>query len=141
MQCKKRWHNLYTEFKKIKQHELLAGVESYWVMSVEKRRECKLARMFEKEVYDAMCEFLAQASKGAPGSTFENGRPSTAPDPAPVARDPVPEVGENENNSSHQGSLMEMGGFGSTAFGAGESITIKIVTLYNLHPSLLIGAI
>ncbi|CAM6111994.1 unnamed protein product [Calypogeia fissa] len=120
MQCKKRWHNLYTEFKKIKQHEQLTGVESYWVMSVEKRREFKLARMFEKEVYDSMNEFLAQASKAVPGSTFENGRPSTVHDPVTPVRDPVPEVGENENDSSQQGSLMEMGGLGSAAFGAGH---------------------
>ncbi|KAG6548919.1 hypothetical protein Mapa_009682 [Marchantia paleacea] len=118
MQCKKRWHNLYTEYKKIRDHERVSGVESYWVMSVEKRRKSKLARMFEREVYDYMDDFLSRTPKVMPGSTFENGRPSSVRDPVPP-REPLPEVGEN--NSAQQGSLMEMGGLGSTAFGTGHA--------------------
>lgn len=63
-QCRKRWHSLYKDYKKIKDYEKLHG-GSYWSMSAEQRREKKLASSFEQEVFevlDSYCKKLPAAS-------------------------------------------------------------------------------
>lgn len=52
-QCRKRWHSLYKEYRKIKDHENTYGTGSYWSMSAELRRENKLAASFEHDVFEA----------------------------------------------------------------------------------------
>lgn len=55
-QCRKRWHSLYKDYKKIKDYEKLRG-GSYWRMSAEQRREQKLASSFEHEVFDVLEDY------------------------------------------------------------------------------------
>lgn len=52
-QCRKRWHSLYKDYKKIKDYEKLHG-GSYWAMTAEQRREQKLASSFEHEVFEVL---------------------------------------------------------------------------------------
>ncbi|XP_073143584.1 trihelix transcription factor ASR3-like [Henckelia pumila] len=56
VQCRKRWSNLASDFKKIKTWE--ARVQnvgkSYWTMPSDLRREGKLPGFFDQEVYDVL---------------------------------------------------------------------------------------
>ncbi|XP_073022997.1 trihelix transcription factor ASR3-like [Primulina eburnea] len=53
VQCRKRWSNLASDFKKIKTWEsrVRNGGESYWIMQSDLRRERKLPGFFDQEVY------------------------------------------------------------------------------------------
>lgn len=52
--CRKRWFNLLTEFKKIRDWCKTNRVEDFWNMSGDERREKKLPTGFDQEVYQAM---------------------------------------------------------------------------------------
>lgn len=52
--CRKRWFNLLTEFKKIRDWCKTNRVEEFWTMSGDERREKKLPTGFDQEVYQAM---------------------------------------------------------------------------------------
>lgn len=58
VQCRKRWSNLASDYKKIKEWEVRrrseSGGESFWVMRNDLRRERKLPGFFDKEVYDIL---------------------------------------------------------------------------------------
>lgn len=56
IQCRKRWGNLLTDFKKIKRWEsqIKEEAESFWMMRNDIRREKKLASFFDKEIYNAL---------------------------------------------------------------------------------------
>lgn len=55
--CRKRWFNLLTEFKKIRDWCKTNRVEDFWNMSGDERREKKLPTGFDQEVYQAMETF------------------------------------------------------------------------------------
>ncbi|KAL3617627.1 hypothetical protein CASFOL_037948 [Castilleja foliolosa] len=54
VQCRKRWSNLLSDFKKIKAWDgkVKGGDECFWTMRSDLRRENKLPGFFDKEVYD-----------------------------------------------------------------------------------------
>ncbi|KAL8497387.1 hypothetical protein ACS0TY_020905 [Phlomoides rotata] len=54
VQCRKRWSNLVSDFKKIKKWESWRENESYWMMRSDLRREQKLPGFFDREVYDVL---------------------------------------------------------------------------------------
>ncbi|KAK4350124.1 hypothetical protein RND71_029437 [Anisodus tanguticus] len=56
VQCRKRWSNMISDFKKIKAWESQANgsSESYWMMSNDLRREKRLPGSFDREVYDVL---------------------------------------------------------------------------------------
>lgn len=54
VQCRKRWSNLVSDFKKIKKWESWGENESYWMMRSDLRREQKLPGFFDREVYDVL---------------------------------------------------------------------------------------
>ncbi|XP_060203054.1 trihelix transcription factor ASR3-like [Lycium barbarum] len=56
VQCRKRWSNMISDFKKIKAWESQANgsSESYWNMSNDLRREKRLPGSFDREVYDVL---------------------------------------------------------------------------------------
>lgn len=55
--CRKRWFNLLTEFKKIRDWCKTNRVEEFWTMSGDERREKKLPTGFDQEVFQAMEAF------------------------------------------------------------------------------------
>jgi hypothetical protein len=55
--CRKRWFNLLTEFKKIRDWCKTNRVEEFWTMSGDERREKKLPTGFDQEVFQAMETF------------------------------------------------------------------------------------
>lgn len=75
--CRKRWFNLLTEFKKIRDWCKTNRVEDFWTMSGDERREKKLPTGFDQEVYQAMETFDNPA--GLPDA-FESGTPRGAAD-------------------------------------------------------------
>lgn len=56
IQCRKRWSNLLSDFKKIKTWDSRVGREgeSFWTMRSDFRRERKLPGFFDQEVYDVL---------------------------------------------------------------------------------------
>ncbi|XP_051119638.1 trihelix transcription factor ASR3-like [Andrographis paniculata] len=56
VQCRKRWSNLVSDFKKIKTWDSQVGGEGegFWMMRSESRRERKLPGFFDKEVFDVL---------------------------------------------------------------------------------------
>ncbi|KAL3835408.1 hypothetical protein ACJIZ3_010144 [Penstemon smallii] len=56
VQCRKRWSNLVSDFKKIKTWESQkeGEGESFWVMRSDLRRERKLPGFFDNEVFDVL---------------------------------------------------------------------------------------
>ncbi|MQM11104.1 hypothetical protein Taro_044012 [Colocasia esculenta] len=55
VQCRKRWSNLASDYKKIKEWERRkGGEESFWVMRNDLRRERRLPGFFDREVYDIL---------------------------------------------------------------------------------------
>ncbi|XP_009773262.1 trihelix transcription factor ASR3-like [Nicotiana sylvestris] len=65
VQCRKRWSNMISDFRKIKawESQTNGSSESYWIMSNDLRRERKLPGFFDREVYDVLDgkEFTAEA--------------------------------------------------------------------------------
>lgn len=55
-QCRKRWGNLLTDFKKIKTWDsrIKEESESFWMMRNDGRRDKKLPGFFDREVYDVL---------------------------------------------------------------------------------------
>ncbi|CAL0330066.1 unnamed protein product [Lupinus luteus] len=53
IQCRKRWGNLLTDFRKVKKYEsdMKDDGESYWMMRSDKRKENKLPGFFDEVVY------------------------------------------------------------------------------------------
>lgn len=75
-QCRKRWHSLYKDYKKIMDYEKLHGV-SYWTMTAEQRREQKLASSFEQEVFEVLdnyCKKLPPTSAKVTAETPRAGK-------------------------------------------------------------------
>lgn len=56
VQCRKRWSNLVSDFKKIKAWESQVGREgeSFWMVRSDLRRERRLPGFFDREVYDVL---------------------------------------------------------------------------------------
>ncbi|KAM3268859.1 hypothetical protein P3S67_030823 [Capsicum chacoense] len=56
VQCRKRWSNMISDFKKIKTWESQANgsSESYWIISNDLRREKRLPGSFDREVYNVL---------------------------------------------------------------------------------------
>lgn len=56
IQCRKRWSNLLSDFKKIRTWDscLERGGESFWNMRSDFRRKRKLPGFFDREVYDVL---------------------------------------------------------------------------------------
>ncbi|CAN4088678.1 unnamed protein product [Withania somnifera] len=56
VQCRKRWSNMISDFKKIKTWETQANgsSESYWIISNDLRREKRLPGSFDREVYNVL---------------------------------------------------------------------------------------
>lgn len=56
VQCRKRWSNLLSDFKKIKKWEssVKEEAESFWMMRNDERREKKLPGFFDGEVYNVL---------------------------------------------------------------------------------------
>lgn len=56
VQCRKRWSNLVSDFKKIKtwESQVKREGESFWMMRSDLRREIKLPGFFDREVYDVL---------------------------------------------------------------------------------------
>ncbi|KAK4256904.1 hypothetical protein QN277_006566 [Acacia crassicarpa] len=56
VQCRKRWSNLLSDFKKIKKWEtsIKHESESFWLMRNDERREKKLPGFFDGEVYNVL---------------------------------------------------------------------------------------
>ncbi|KAK4414073.1 Trihelix transcription factor A [Sesamum alatum] len=56
VQCRKRWSNLLSDFKKIKAWEVQVGNEdeSFWMMRSDLRRERRLPGFFDCDVYDVL---------------------------------------------------------------------------------------
>ncbi|KAM7471575.1 hypothetical protein LguiA_009758 [Lonicera macranthoides] len=56
VQCRKRWSNLVSDFRKIKTWEssLKQEGESFWMLRNDLRRERKLPGFFDKEVFDVL---------------------------------------------------------------------------------------
>ena len=66
--CRKRWFNLLTEFKKIRDWRKSSNrVDNFWDLSGDERREKKLPTVFDHEVYVAM-------------ESFTTGKPGLLPD-------------------------------------------------------------
>ncbi|KAK4735798.1 hypothetical protein R3W88_010059 [Solanum pinnatisectum] len=65
VQCRKRWSNMISDFKKIKTWETQTNgsSESYWIISNDLRREKRLPGSFDREVYNVLDgkEFTAEA--------------------------------------------------------------------------------
>ena len=82
VQCRKRWSNLASDYKKIKDWETRRvaekSEESFWAMRNDRRRERKLPGFFDREVYDIL------DSSAAPEEEEEEDTAVTAPAPAPV---------------------------------------------------------
>lgn len=66
--CRKRWFNLFTEFKKIRDWRR-SKAENFWDMSSDERRERKLPTLFDHEVYVA----VEALTNGKPDVVFESG--------------------------------------------------------------------
>ncbi|KZV21771.1 trihelix transcription factor GT-2-like [Dorcoceras hygrometricum] len=56
VQCRKRWSNLASDYKKIKtwESQVQNGGESYWIMPSDLRRERKLPGYFDQEIYHVL---------------------------------------------------------------------------------------
>lgn len=73
-QCRKRWHSLYKEYRKVKEYETMRGnSKSYWMLNSEQRREKKLASFFEQEIFDALENYsrILPAAAAAPRVTVD----------------------------------------------------------------------
>jgi hypothetical protein len=75
--CRKRWFNLLTEFKKILEWCKINGVDEFWSMSGDERREKRLPTGFDQEVYLAMETSTKSPSEMLPD---ESGARGTADD-------------------------------------------------------------
>lgn len=73
-QCRKRWHSLYKDYKKIMDYEKLHG-GSYWTMTAEQRREQKLASSFEQEVFEVLDNYCKKLPATSAKVTPETARP------------------------------------------------------------------
>lgn len=89
-QCRKRWHSLFKEYKKIKDLEKVKGTGFYWNMTAENRREMKIAASFDVEVYDA----LEKYSKQVPVVIPKDGPPKDSPGDIEDSDDMQPEAEE-----------------------------------------------
>ena len=81
VQCRKRWGNLLTDFRKIKKWEtnIKDEAESFWMMRNDKRKEKKLPGFFDAVVYNVLDGGVCTAAaypltliKGAPKPTEKN---------------------------------------------------------------------
>lgn len=85
-QCRKRWHSLYKDYKKIMDHEKLHG-GSYWTMTAEQRREQKLASSFEQEVFEVLDNYCKKLPATSAKVTPETSRPGKDEVDLPVDED------------------------------------------------------
>ncbi|KAJ7527637.1 hypothetical protein O6H91_16G064500 [Diphasiastrum complanatum] len=92
-QCRKRWGNLFGDYKRIKDWQMEAstnsGAESFWLMRNDERKENKLPGSFDPEVFEALETFLGRKAGAAPAlapapaaaveaeAVFESGRPAS----------------------------------------------------------------
>ncbi|KAI4343549.1 hypothetical protein L6164_010884 [Bauhinia variegata] len=64
VQCRKRWSNLLSDFKKIQKWEsgIKVEAESFWVMRNDERRERKLPGFFDREAFNVLDGKLSTAT-------------------------------------------------------------------------------
>ncbi|KAJ7522647.1 hypothetical protein O6H91_18G020900 [Diphasiastrum complanatum] len=76
-QCRKRWGNLFGDYKRIKDWQRLSEVESFWVMRNDARKENKLPSSFDPEVFDAMEKLMGRKPGALPETISESARPAS----------------------------------------------------------------
>lgn len=102
-QCRKRWHSLYKDYKKIMDFQHLHG-GSYWTMTAEQRREQKLASSFEQEVFEVLDNYC----KKLPASSAK-----VAPETSRPGKDEV-DLPVDEDDDRGNGASSEDGGLGGS---------------------------
>lgn len=68
-QCRKRWSNLYGEYRKIKDWCMQNQAENYWALRRDRRKDAKLPGTFEFEIFAVMDSFISKRTGGTPGGT------------------------------------------------------------------------
>ncbi|KAJ7534589.1 hypothetical protein O6H91_13G101300 [Diphasiastrum complanatum] len=76
-QCRKRWGNLFGDYKRIKEWQRVSGAESFWEMRNDVKKENKLPNSFDSEVFDAMEKLMGRKPGSLPETVSENGRPTS----------------------------------------------------------------
>ncbi|KAJ7518768.1 hypothetical protein O6H91_20G007400 [Diphasiastrum complanatum] len=71
--CKKRWFNLVAEYKKIRDWQTMRGVESFWVMAAERRREKRLPSAFDRDVFEELDSWLGCRPAISPVTILDSG--------------------------------------------------------------------
>ena len=99
-QCRKRWHSLYKEYRKIKEYEAMQGLKSYWMLNPEQRRENKLASGFEHDVFEALDNYSRILPAAAPRVTIDAIGPINEELESPHEDEEAP---ENANSSDGGG--------------------------------------
>ncbi|KAG6541852.1 hypothetical protein Mapa_016870 [Marchantia paleacea] len=74
-QCRKRWSNLYQDYRRIRDWLRKSGVEPYWTMRHDKRRDNKLPGSFDPEVYADMDAFLSKKRGITPRAASDSAQP------------------------------------------------------------------
>ncbi|CAA7396364.1 unnamed protein product [Spirodela intermedia] len=123
VQCRKRWSNLASDYKKIKEWEARrrseSGGESFWVMRNDLRRERKLPGFFDKEVYDILdgtteggepVEEQEEEEEEEPGDSLRREVPEAAVAPAAAAEpDPGAVAGDAEEPATGVAAVFDSG--------------------------------
>eukprot|EP01018_Ginkgo_biloba_P024369 Gb_35051 [translate_table: standard] len=71
-QCRKKWELLISDYKKIKDWERHCGIDSYWSLNHNSKREHKLPFYLERELFDAMDAHLGKTPSTCPEATFDS---------------------------------------------------------------------
>ncbi|XP_024519950.1 uncharacterized protein LOC112342410 [Selaginella moellendorffii] len=74
-QCRKRWQNIVRDYKRVKDWQNRNSRQSYWLMSVEEKRENKLIvpPVFDKDIFEELDHFLANRP-GVPPTVYDSER-------------------------------------------------------------------
>eukprot|EP00249_Psilotum_nudum_P016059 c25639_g1_i2 orf=373-1293(+) len=73
-QCRKRWSNLYGEYKKVKDWQMQHRSENYWTLRRDERREAKLPGTFEFDIYAVLDSLISTRSGSTPELTCDTWR-------------------------------------------------------------------
>ncbi|KAL3680881.1 hypothetical protein R1sor_023837 [Riccia sorocarpa] len=111
-QCRKRWSNLYQDYRRIRDWMRKTGVESYWTMRHDKRRDNKLPGSFDPEVYSDMDAFLSKKRGITPRAASDSTQPpqdegvGSEIEQDQDGHDPV-DVGSGDGSSVPGGSAVD----------------------------------
>ncbi|KAI3437295.1 Myb-like domain-containing protein, partial [Psidium guajava] len=127
-QCRRKWASLLADYRRIKQHESLSGINSYWSLGHDRRKGFGLPETFDRELFEVINNVLM----------VREDRADTEPDSDPEAEGGTPEAVASESGSKRKrkksGHIIVQGlpttsplKGKSMKFGVPKSVTPKII--------------